>query len=207
MAIQGVSIIASDSITNTEINSAAAIERSKLARESKKYGIPLELLRVFDAYNSALPSSASSDDLGFINGTAGTTPPTVQTSDSKNTTTTQRARFVAIVPAEYDSGQTLSIVPTAGMKTTVASSSATVDFEVYKKTATTDTVGSDICATSATSINSLTCAEKEFTITPSGLVPGDELDIRMTIAITDSATATAVIGMITKMHLLCSVKG
>lgn len=207
MAIQGVSIIASDSITNTEINSSAGIERSKLARESKKYAVPLDSLRVWDAYNTVLPSSASSDDLGLIHGAIGTAPPVVRSSDSKNTTTTQYGRFVVAIPAEYDSGQALSIVPTAGMKTTVASSTATIDFEVYKKSGTSDAVGSDICATSATSINSLTCAEKEFTITPSGLVPGDELDIRVTIAITDSATATAVIGMITKMHLLCSVKG
>lgn len=68
-------------------------------------------------------------------------------------------------------------------------------------------VGSDLVTTSATTINSLTAAAKEFAITPTGLVAGDELDVRVTIAITDGATATAVIGRIMKLYALLSVRG
>lgn len=200
-------LIPSNEIVNSQINASANIERSKLAQESLKFNVPLELLRVHDAFQTDLPTTASSDDLGLIVGTFGTDAITVQTSDAKNTSVTQRARFTCALPHNYVAGQALSIAAWAGMKTTVASSSATIDFEVYAKNDSTGLVGSDLVTTSATSINSLTAAAKEFTITPTGLNPGDELDIRVTIAITDSATPTAVIGRIMKLYLILNVKG
>jgi hypothetical protein len=200
-------IIPSGEIYNSQINASAGIERSKLALETLKFNVPLELLRVHDAFQTSLPTTAASDDLGLIIGTFGTDAIVVQTSDSKNTSVTQRARFTVRLPECYVAGQPLSVAAWAGMKTTVASSSATIDFEVYRKDDSTGLVASDLCTTSATTINSLTAANKEFTITPTGVNPGDELDIRVTIAITDSATATAVIGRIMKLYMLLSVKG
>jgi hypothetical protein len=200
-------IIPSNEIVNSQINASAAVERSKLAAEQRKENIPLELLRVHDAFQTNLPTSASSDDLGLIIGTFGTDAVVVQTSDAKNTTATQRARFSYRLPVEYADGQAISVVAWAGMKTTVANGSATVDFEVYKKNDSTGLVGSDLVSTSATTINSLTAADKAFTIDPTGLSGGDELDIRVTIAITDSGTGTAVIGRLMKLYMLPTVKG
>jgi hypothetical protein len=194
-------------IVNSNIAAAAGIERAKLAQEILKDNIPLELVRVWDAYQTALPTTAAADDLGFIPGTWGTDAVVIQTSDSKNTSVTQRGRFYFRLPENYVAGQPLSIVAHAGMKTTVATASATVDFEVYQKNDATGLVGSDLVTTAATTINSLTASAKEFTVTPTGLLPGDELDCRVTIAIVDVATATAVIGRIMKMHMLVSVKG
>lgn len=200
-------IIPSGEIYNSQINTAAGIERTKLALETLKFNVPLELLRVHDAFQTSLPTTAASDDLGFIIGTFGTDAMVVQTSDSKNTSVTQRARFTFRLPESYVAGNPLSVAAWAGMKTTIASSSATIDFEVYKKDDSTGLVGSDLVTTAATTINSLTAAAKEFVITPTGLNPGDELDVRVTIAITDSATPTAVIGRIMKLYMLLSVKG
>jgi hypothetical protein len=200
-------LIPSGEIANSQIAASAAIERSKLASEQLKDNIPLELLRVHDAFQTNLPTSASSDDLGLIIGTFGTDAVVVQTSDLKNTTGTQRARFTFALPHNYVAGQAISVAAWAGMKTTVATSSATIDFEAYAKNDSTGLVGSDLVTTSATTINSLTASAKEFTITPTGLNPGDELDVRVTIAITDSATPTAVIGRIMKLYMLLSVKG
>lgn len=200
-------VIPAGEIGNSQINASAGIERTKLATETKKLNIALENLRVHDAYATNLPTTAASDDLGLILGTFGTDAVVVQTSDSKATSVTQRARFSYRVPDNYVAGDPISIVAYAGMKTTVSDTTATVDFEVYKKDDSTGLVGSDICATSAIMINSLTAAAKEFTITPTGIVNGDELDIRVTIAITDGATATAVIGRIMKLYALVSVKG
>lgn len=199
--------IPSGEIYNSQINSAAAIDRSKLAQESLKQNIPLELVRVWDAFQTSLPTTAATDDLGFIPGTWGTDAVVIQTSDSKNTSVTQRGRFYYRLPENYVAGQALSVCAWAGMKTTIASSTATIDFEVYKKNDSTGLVGSDLVSTAATTINSLTAANKEFTIDPTGLTGGDELDIRVTIAITDVATATAVIGRIMKLYMLLSVKG
>jgi hypothetical protein len=199
--------IPSGEIVNSMLSANAAVERTKLAQETLKYNIPLELLRVHDAFQTSIPTSASSDDLGLIIGTFGTDAVVVQTSDLKNTTGTQRARFTFALPHNYVAGQTISVAAWAGMKTTVATSSATIDFEAYAKNDSTGLVGSDLVTTSATTINSLTASAKEFTITPTGLNPGDELDVRVTIAITDSATPTAVIGRIMKLYFLLSVKG
>lgn len=199
--------IPSGEIVNSQINASAAIERSKLAQDTLKYNVPLESVRIWDAFQTDLPTTAASDDLGLIIGTFGTDAVVIQTSDSKNTTVTQRGRFSFRLPENYVAGQALSVAAWAGMKTTVASSSATIDFEIFKKDDSTGLVGSDLVTTSATTINSLTATNKEFVITPTGLVSGDELDIRVTIAITDSATPTAVIGRIMKLYMLLSVKG
>jgi hypothetical protein len=198
--------IPSGEIVNSMLSASAAVERSKMAQEVLKFNIPLELLRVHDAFQTSIPTTASSDDLGLTIGTFGTDAIVVQTSDSKNTTVTQRARFTFALPHNYVAGQSISIAAWAGMKTTVSSSTATIDFEAYAKNDSTGLVGSDLVTTSATTINSLTASAKEFVITPTGLNPGDELDIRVTIAITDSATATAVIGRIMKLYALLSVK-
>mgnify|MGYP007071574379 CR=1 FL=1 len=199
--------IPANEILNSQINPSAGIERSKLAQETLKVNIPLEMVRVHDAFQTDLPTTAAADDLGFIIGTFGTDAPVIQTSDSKNTSVTQRGRFSFRLPENYVAGQSLSVAAWAGMKTTVATASATIDFEAYAKNDSTGLVGSDLITTSATTINSLTAAAKEFVLTPTGLNPGDELDIRVTIAITDSATPTAVIGRIMKLYMLLSVKG
>jgi hypothetical protein len=122
-------LIPSGEIANSQIAASAAIERSKLASEQLKDNIPLELVRVWDAFQTNLPTSASSDDLGLIPGTWATDAIVIQTSDAKNTTVTQRARFVYRLPHNYASGQLISVVAWAGMKTTVANGTATIDFE------------------------------------------------------------------------------
>ena len=198
----------SDEIKNVHCNSSMGLERSKLAQEGKKYNIPLEDLRIFDsASNAVLPNTAATDDLGLILGTQGTTDFSVQTSDAKATTVTQKARFRFWLPPEYDAGQTIKIVAHAGMLTTVSDGTATIDFSVYAKDEADFTHGADLVTTSATTINSLTLAAKEFSITPTSLVNGDELSALVTIAITDAATGTAVIGLVTKFYFLLDVRG
>ena len=88
----------------------------------------------------------------------------------------------------------------------MADTTCTIDAEVYKLDKITG-IGSDICATGATSINSLTFADIPFTITPSGVVAGDVLDVRIAIACNDAATGTAVTPTIAAIDLLCDIKG
>jgi hypothetical protein len=90
--------IPSGEIVNSMLSASAAVERSKMAQEVLKFNIPLELLRVHDAFQTDLPTTAASDDLGLIIGTFGTDAIVVQTSDSKNTSVTQRARFTFALP-------------------------------------------------------------------------------------------------------------
>jgi hypothetical protein len=185
------------------------IARSGLIQDAEaEHDIPFESWRVFDAYQTVLPGTSTGDDLGLYGGTFGTATPAVKTYDLKNAGATNvRARFRVQLPPWYDTGETVKIRFNAGMETTVASASATVDVEAYKTAGDGLVSGSDLVTTSATTINSLTLANKDFLLTSTALAPGDWLDCRVTIAINDSATATAVIGKIGKASLLLDIKG
>ena len=164
-------------------------------------------LRVWDAIQTNLPGTAAADDLALIGTTFGTTAPVVSAGDCKALGATSRyARFMVELPECYEAGETVTFSLSAGMVTTVASSSCTVDVECYRINKITG-IGSDLCTTSATTINSLVFAAKAFTITPSGLTAGDVLDVRLTIACNDAATGTAVTPTIAGIDLLCDIRG
>lgn len=188
----------------------AAIDRSKMAQENlKSFPIPLALGRVHDAYASLLPATGGTDDLGLYGGTFGTHTAKLSTGDVKNTTSSpaRYARYEVILPPEYVAGETVQIRVKAGMETTVASVSATVDVEAFKSNEEGLVDGADLCTTAAQSINALADAYKDFDITASGLSPGDKLEIRIAVAWNDSATATTVQATIGALKLRCDCKG
>jgi hypothetical protein len=183
------------------------IARTKLLQEDLvAIGVPLSSLKVWDDLSANLPGTAAADDLAIIEGTWGTDAPTIQTSDAKAATVTQYARFEIPISDSYVLGQTIQIRIRAGMITTISDTSATVDLQVYVNDGD-GAAGSDLCTTAAQSINSLTKADFDFTLTGTSLVRGDVLDCRVAIAITDSATGTAVIGEISKISLLQDIRG
>ncbi len=185
-----------------------AIARDQLAQDDLTvYPVPFTDLRVHDALQTVLPGTSASDDLGLYGGTFGTSQPLVRTYDVKTAgAVTLYARTQIPLPAEYQDGETVQIRVSAGMVTTVADVSATVDVQAYK-IGKDNSLGSDICATSATTMNSLVFADKTFTITPTTLAAGDVLDVRLAIAVNDAATVTAVIAALAAIDLLCDVKG
>ena len=164
-------------------------------------------LRVWDAIHTNLTGTAATDDLALVGTTFGSTAPVITAGDCKALGATSRyARFMVELPECYEAGETVTLSLSAGMVTTVASASCTVDVECYKIDKVTG-IGSDLCTTSATTINSLVFAAKVFTITPSSLIAGDVLDIRLTIACNDAATATVVKPTIAGIDLLCDIRG
>lgn len=171
------------------------------------FPVKLTDLRVWDAFNTVLPGTAATDDLALIGGTFGTAHPMVQAGDLKAAgATTRYARFTFVVPECYDDAETVTLILSAGMKTTIADTSCTVDVECYRH----DKVGgisADLCATAAQSINSLTFADKSFTITPTAMAKGDVLDIRIAIACNDAATGTAVTPTIANIDFALDIKG
>ncbi len=197
-----------DIIEATIDGGAAAIQgtRTTWAQEDAAvYPVKITDLRVWDAPSTvAVAATAANDDLAVVYNTFGTANPTVETGDLKNAgATSRKVGFQFALPVEYVAGETITLRLNAGMKTTVASVSATVDAQVTNQ----DDPTTDICATAAQSINSLTAANKDFTITPTNAAPGDLLDVVLTVAVNDSGTATAVIGQINKIQLLLDVKG
>ena len=181
--------------------------RSDLAQDDlAAFPIPLSALRVWDAPQTNIPDTPASDDLGLVYNTFGTAGPTVETGDLKTAgATTRRVGFQIAVPECYVPGETAQMRLKAGMKTTVADGSATIDLEVTRAAAP----GTDICATAAQSINDLVAADKTFNLTPDDLVPGELLDCVVSITVTDAASGTAVIGQWLQglSALLLDIKG
>lgn len=182
--------------------------RSDLVQDNNQvYTVPLTQFRVHDALHTNLPGTAADDDLALATGTLGTDAPKLSAGDLKAAgATTRYGRVQVPLPPEYQDGETVTLRVSAGMETTVADTSATVDVECYEVDREGG-VGSDLCTTSAQDINSLTFANADFTITPTGLSAGDLLDIRLAVAVNDAATGTAVTAVIGQVELLLDIKG
>lgn len=187
----------------------AAQTRATILKQDSLAIFPVNFmdLRVWDAIQTNLPGTPAADDLGLIGTTFGSTAPRVTAGDCKALGPTSRyARFMVELPECYEAGETVTFSISAGMATTVASASCTLDLECYE----VDKIGgisADLCTTSATTINSLTFATITFSITATALTAGDVLDVRLTIAVNDAATGTAVTPTIAGIDLRCDIKG
>ena len=199
--------ISCTSITSDGLN-FSAIPRDNLIQETfVPFPVNLTDFRIWDAMQTNLPGTSSGDDLALIGGTFGTASPTIRTADLKAAGATNvRARVIIPLPAEYDAAETCQIRVRGGMVTTIADVSCTVDVEAYRVNEDGG-IGSDLCATSATTINSLTKANVDFNLTAATLSAGDRLDVRITVACNDAATVTAVIAELSRVALLCDIKG
>lgn len=170
-------------------------------------GLPFESWRKFSDL-AALLGTAASSDLGLVSNTPGTTQSYIWAGDLKNAgATTRKMRRHICLPQDYVTGGTLTLRFSAGMVTTVASSTATIDVEAWRLDRDDTAPGSDICATSATTCNSLTFADKSFTITPTTLAAGDWIEIVVALAVNDAATGTAVDAAIAAAELLYQQQG
>ena len=183
------------------------ITRAQHAQEDlASYFIPWGNWRVWDAFQTVLPGTSATDDLGLYGGTFATASPSIRTYDVKTLTTTLYARTTLWLPPEYVAGETVTLRFHAGMITTVAGTSCTIDAQCYESDKESG-IGADLVTTAAQSINSLTLADKDFTVTPTTLSPGDILDLRIAISVVDAATGTAVISTVGFAALLCDIRG
>lgn len=207
MQFNGTIRVADGAISNAQVSSAADIVRSKMKQELAKFILPLTSLRMHDDLASLLPNPSASDDLGFpVSQVFGTNSPLIESKDLKTLSTSLYARGGFVLPAEYDAGQSVTLRIRAGADTTVSDTSLDLDVELYEVDRDGG-VGSDLCQTAAQSINNLTLADKDFTINPTGLAAGDQLDFRVEVAVVDSATATVVKAKITEIAFLIDIRG
>lgn len=159
--------------------------------------------KVHDAMATDLPAVAANDDMGLITGTPGTDGPTLQGVDFGATTSDEKASLEYTLPDDYIPGAAVTVRVRAAMLTTVADTSCTVDVEAWL-TDEDGAVGADICATAAQDMNSLTPADLDFTITPTGLVAGDKLIIRVSFAGSDTGNLGVMIPEISKFSILAT---
>ena len=149
----------------------------------------------------------ATDDLSLVAGTLGTNAPSLQTEDLRFVGATNRYKRLMIpLPSNYVAGESVKLRFSAGMITTIADGTATLDVVCYKSDED-NTVSADLCSTAAQSINSLVFADFDFAITATALSPGDMLDVRIVVTVTDTATATAVIGCVAAIKRLCDTQG
>ncbi len=182
----------------------ANVTRATLVQDDlAEYAIPFETLAKWDDFAAKLPGTAATDDLAIVEGTLATDAPQVEGIDAGGTTELGFMRFMFPVPPEYVDGETLNVQIRALMKV-VSDGTATVDVQAYRQDAKTV----DICSTAATSINSATAADKVFVLTPTNIVSGDLIDIRVALAVTDAGDAGPnITAVIERIKMLVDIKG
>ena len=194
-------------VTNAKIAANAEIQRSKLAQDQlAKFVISPTLFRVWNTMETFL-GSAGNDDLGITSTTFGTNSPAITAGDIMGATVTRYARALVMMPLEYDAAETVAIRIHAGMLTTIADTSCTVDVEIYESDKDGTNDNTDLIATAAQSFNFLGFADYDFTVTPDDLVAGSILDMRITVAGQDDNGTTAVTPTLGEVALLCDIKG
>lgn len=205
--VPNVTIILPDGgLSNPDISANANIASSKMEqRVLAEYRVPTNAFRVWDAITSNPVSAAASDDLGLLTGTWGSAVNKITAGDCKAATTTRHIYFSIPVPPNYDDGQTIELRIRAKMETTLSDGTCTIDATAY--IANDGTPTADLVATAAQSMNSLTAANYDFTLSSGSIDPGDLLEVRLTVACVDSATATAVTPAIYEVSLRCDTRG
>ena len=182
----GTNEIQDEAVTNAKVAAAAAIARTKLAQEALvPYRIPLTQFRVFDAFQTVLPGTAANDDMAVVGGTHATAPPMIEGKVATGSATeTQNARVTFQLPAEYDDGQTITLRVRCRTSGGQGEGTKTIDAVVVSNDED-GTVSGDLVTTSVITIDD-TFTDRDFTITPTGLASGEELDILLTSVIEDA---------------------
>lgn len=170
-------------------------------------GLDLRLAQIWDSGALLGATPTSDDDLAYVVGTWATSNPVISAADCRTVTKTRRCRIAVKIPENYVAGETVTLRIVAGMVTAIADGPCTVDAEAYLVGGNSLISGSDLVTTSATSINSTSFANKDFAVTATALEPGDELDVRITIAVVDAATGSAVLPTIAAILPLFDCKG
>lgn len=203
-------LLPAGSLTDQTIAPTAQLDPLKLRqRVLQRYPVGWDTFRVWDAWTSNPVATAGTDDLALLSGAmvASGSAGRISAGDCRNLgATTRRVAFFMPVPANYDDGETIQFRVRAAMETTVASTSCTVDLEAFVL-GVGSTVGADLITTNAQNMNSLSVTDYDFALDAAQIDPGQLLLVRLTIAVSDTATATAVSPAVYSVALLADTRG
>ena len=146
-----------------------------------------ESLKAADGADLALSETA-----GDFFRDIGTNQWLIQGEAAINETEASVGRFAFVLPENYVSGGTISLVVSALV--TLAGDAAndatsTIDMTAFKVTKATGAVGSDLVTTAAQTLATVG-ADYSFTVTPTGLVAGDKLVCSLTTSVVETAGGT-----------------
>lgn len=160
------------------------------------------------AFNIPLLSwvGATTDELtvaevdGTFNRALSSNALTLEGNESTSETETDSMHYHYTVPADYEAGGAITFRARAYIKGAgTIGATKTIDLEAYKQT--DGTAGADICATAAQDLTTA-YANYDFTITPTGITPGDVIMFKLTTAIQETA-GTAVQSDIAWTKIIC----
>lgn len=186
-------------ILNADVSASADIARSKLAQDALQvYATELSAWRQADQAVMGITGTAGDhffDVATNVHRLVGNTP--------SSSTVTDISLFQFVIPPEYEDGETISF--RAACKVDTAADTNTIQAEIFEANATTGAVGGDLATGGAIAVTS-SAAFKTWTITASGLVAGDRLNIKLT-TINDDADGSDGIVSIFSLDFLIDIKG
>lgn len=201
--------IVAESIVNRDIAPNANIAPEKLGLTERYFGVPLSALRRVDTLQP-LPATPTGDVLGLDPGdafTPGTILPHLTSGDVKASTTTRSALAVITLPDWYETGAACRLILRAGMDGAIADTSADLTVMGFLGDGDGGIVGGNLYGGAVLDINDLASNEYAFLLTPTNLVPGGQLFLRMSLAVVDGAGSDPVIARITKVGIRCVCRG
>lgn len=198
--------IADGAIAAADLSASADIARSQLVTEtSKVYGLPAGSI-----VSSAGAALTAAETAGTFDITVGTNTIVVNGEVTDNETEVSVAYFQFVLPPEYVSAGSVVIrLPCALIKAaSPTDGGSTIDLEVYEQS-DAGAVGADLCATAAQTFAAMdTWYTKDFTVTATGLVAGDVLNVKITSTVIDGeAGGGTIIFNLAPPKILLSIKG
>lgn len=192
-------------ITDAKISTSAAIARSKLAEDVlQPFRIPVASVLGADGADLAITETA-----GDFYRSIGTNQLLILGEKSNGIegadVEVSVGWFEFQLPQNYVAEGDIKIRAGVDVVGAGALGTCTIDFSAYLQNGLTGAVGSDLVSTAATAI-SKTEANKDFTVTATGLAAGDILVVKMTTSV-DNTDSTDIQAQISRLEVLCDVKG
>ncbi len=199
-----------DKTTADEIVAAGAFARSKLAADAlAKHGVPLNTIW----QPTGIPHDATGG-AGVFSIERATGVLTLEGEVCDNTTKTDIAYFEYVLPDNYKAGGLITIrvacaqISSSGVGTGVTGTTSDIAMTVIKQAH--GAVGADLVASGSPQTFAAmdTWYDKDVVVTPTGLVPGDKLQVQITTRSIDSnAGAGSIQSEISEVIVLHDVQG
>lgn len=119
---------------------------------------------------------------------------------AQNNTKTDIAYFNVIVPAEYVPGEDISVTVNCGYSGDGTVGTKNVDVTAYE-VGKTGADSADLITTAAQALSGAAAADYVFTLNGAGLLPGDALQLGVSLAIQETANSSTLTGTVNSVKL------
>lgn len=143
---------------------------------------------------------AASETAGDFFRQIGTNQLYIQGEASVSETEVSVGWFEFTLPHNYVPGGAITLRSVVDVTGAGTLGTCTIDFEA-RLSDDDGAIGSDLVTTAATAVTA-TAGAKDFVVTPTGLVAGDKLVVKVTTSIAESA-GSAIQALLTKLQVLC----